>query len=143
MDFEPGSSEEEKHQENYNEEEPGQFLGIINMESEEVAGNDEINDLSEDTKNPNKDDPRRLFQVYKPVSLWDCNIPYSEQSNLLENNGPVPLLFPDHFYDVEGGISVIIWEKDRSTSCLCCILSIDEEAEKFVYQCFNYQGKKK
>ena len=32
MDFEPGSSEEEKHQENYNEEEPGQFLGIINME---------------------------------------------------------------------------------------------------------------
>ena len=51
MDFDPGISAKEKDRENYNEV-IEQFLGILHVESEDVAGNDEINDQSEDIKNP-------------------------------------------------------------------------------------------
>ena len=50
------------------DEKPEEFLGIMNIENVEVSDDNDCEiDYSASTKNPNKDDPRRLFQVYNPV----------------------------------------------------------------------------
>ena len=126
------------------DEKPEEFLGIMNIENVEVSDDNDCEiDYSASTKNPNKDDPRRLFQVYNPVIVQDSDIPYAQQEDRLASHGPVPLQFPDNFYDVQGGISVIYWESDRSTACLCTIDKIFEERQTFTFQCFNFQGKRK
>ena len=62
--------------------------------------------------------------------------PYEQIPNRLEHEGPVPLLFPDHFYEVEGGVVVIYWEDNRSVGCTCTIKDVDEVDMSFKYQVF-------
>ena len=118
-------------------------IRVLNLEEGEEKDGTGIFDNSASIQNPNKDDSRRLFQVYKPDFTWDPSMPYDELPIRLEEEGPVPLDFPAHFYDVEGGISVIYWEEDRSRGCLCTILGINELDETFTYQALSLQGKKK
>ena len=117
-------------------------IRVLNLEGEEKDGTG-IFDNSASIQNPNKDDSRRLFQVYKPDFTWDPSMPYDELPIRLEQEGPVPLDFPGYFYDVEAGISVIYWEEDRSRGCLCTILGTNELDETFTYQALSWQGKKK
>ena len=122
---------------------PEPFLGMLNIEE---ADNDSDNDVHENAAsvlNPNKNDPRRLFQEFKPEFTWDPDVPYSEQPNRLEQGGPRPLDFPGHFLEVEGGISLIYWMDDKSCGCLCTVSGVDEENRTFNFQAFSYQGKKK
>ena len=44
---------------------------------------------------------------------WDSNIPNSEQPNRLEQEGPIPLLYPDYFSEIRGWISQIFWEENK------------------------------
>ena len=68
---------------------------------------------------------------------WDCSLGYSEQPIQLEERGPIELDYPGHFYQVEGGIVVICFEKDRSTSCLCSIIEVMPDTRSFKFQVFN------
>ena len=61
----------------------------------------------------------------------------------MESEGPKALDFPGNFYDVQGGISVIYWEEDRSKGCLCSIIDVDEMDKTFTFVVFSWQGKKK
>ena len=91
-----------------------QFLGILHVDDIDGLSDGDVNEAAVSLKNPKKDDYRRLFQKYRMQFEWDCSIPYSNQPNRLELEGPVPLLYPDHFLEVEGGISLIYWEEDKS-----------------------------
>ena len=105
---------------------PEPFLGIGDLdEATESEGEDKA-DNSASVQNPNKDDPRRLFQVYEPEFMWDPSTPYDQLPTRLEENGPTPLIYPDHFYEVLGGIVIIYWEKDRSTPIICSVTKIYE-----------------
>ena len=121
------------------------FVELINLESKEV---DEFSydgsvEKAASTLNPNKDDNRRLFQVRSTNLTWDSSIPYEEQPNRLQENGPIPLIFPDHFLEVQGGIVVIYWEKDRSLGCIASISAVDEIRSTFTYRVFGWGGKSK
>ena len=121
-----------------------QSICILNLEkSEELKDEAGLYDNSASIKNPNKDDSRRLFQVHKMDLVWDPTKPYDQLPDRLEQDGPVPLDFPAHFYDVEGGISVIYWDEDRSTGCLCSILGVNEVDRTFKFQALSWQGRKK
>ena len=122
---------------------PVSFLGIVNLEEADHCSDDDVHENAASIVNPNKDDTRRLFQVYKPEFSWNPAIPYSEQPNRLEEGGPKPLQFPDHFFEVEGGISLIYGMDDKSCGCLCSITSVDEVKSTFSFQAYSYQGKKK
>lgn len=61
----------------------------------------------------------------------------------MREEGPQILTYPDHFFDVEGGISLIYWEEDRSSPCLASILEVEEKDETFTFRVFSWQGKKK
>ena len=50
--------------------------------------------LHRNVRNPNRNDPRRLFQVYKPDFMWSPSIPYDQVPNLLSEKSPKPLIFP-------------------------------------------------
>ena len=108
--------------------------------NEDPVGVDEV---AVAVKNPNRGDSRRLFQKRIADFNWDCSIPYKDQPKRLDDHGPEELLFPDHFYQAEGGIVVIYWENDRSTGCLCSIINVNEEAETFTFRVFNVQRKSK
>ena len=88
------------------EEEPVQFDGLVQVD---IEGDDAKNniDASASIKNPNKDDPRRLFQVRSRPFHWNPETLYNDLPNRLALAGPTELLFPDHFYEVEGGIVLI------------------------------------
>ena len=84
------------------------FLGIQNLEEVEEVNDDlAVLDPSAWILNPNKNDDRRLFQIFKPDFSWDPSISYQDQPNRLEADGPTSLIYPDHFYEVEGGVSLI------------------------------------
>ena len=113
------------------------------MEKDEENDYTGIYDNSASIQNLNKDDSRRLFQVYKRDLMWDPSKSYDELPNRLEQEGPIPLDFPGHYYEVEGGISVIYWEEDRSRGCFYTIQEINEVDETFTYQVLSWQKKKK
>ena len=94
-------------------------------------------DASANVINPNRNQNKRYFQERKILGDWDFSIPLSQQPNRLQENGPVELGFPAHFYQVEGGVSVISFGKDRASSCLCSIITVDPENETFTFQAFN------
>ena len=86
---------------------PEPFIGVANLEDiGEDSSADEKNNVA-CTKNPNVNDDRRLFQVKKRSFSWNPSIPYDSQPNRLEEDGPVPLIFPDHFLEVQGGVVII------------------------------------
>ena len=91
------------------------------------------------TINPNKDNDRRLFQECRTKFSWDSKLPYGQQPNPIDR--PTPLLFPDHFLQVEGGVVVIYWEKERSVPCTCSIISVDEVAKTFLFRVYGWHGK--
>ena len=74
-----------------------QFVGVGELdEVTESEGHDE-DDNAASIVNPNKNDDRRLFQIYDPEFEWDPHVRYEEQLNRLSENGPKPLVYPDHF----------------------------------------------
>ena len=127
---------------------PLPFDGLINIENQdEVPDHDLGGEKCDQAQNPNLHDNRRLFQV-KPKDLtWKTEngngdrIPYESQPRLLDIHKPVPLLYPDHFYEVEGGISLVYFERDRSTACICSIISVHEAKLSFMYRVFGWQHK--
>ena len=148
--------EEEKINENFPnlDNSPALFWGTDDLDNVAASGDDLDNAVAssddEDvfssaasTLNPNKDDERRLFQVRNVKFTQDPTKPYDEQPKRLITEGPTPLLQPDHWYDCEGGIVVIHWQKDRSTATTCCIKSISEDDETFVVRVYDYHGKSK
>ena len=122
---------------------PVPFSGMLHIDDMDESSDDIVNEAAASIKNPNKDDPRRLFQIYKMDFEWDSNIPYSEQPNRLEEEGPTELKFPEHFLEVEGGISLIYWNDDKSNGCLASIKDVDEKEETFTFQIFSWQRKKR
>ena len=120
------------------------FHGIINIDDEDLPSEgDEKFENAAATKNPNLNDDRRLFQVFRPNFYQDTKTQYSELANRLETEGPKPLDFPGNFYDVQGGICLIYWEEDRSKGCLCSIIDVNELDNTFTFNVFSWQGKKK
>ena len=117
---------------------PEPFLGMLYIDDTDEASDDTVNEADASIKNTNKDDTRRLFQIYRMQFEWDSNIPYSEQPNRLEQEGPIPLLFPDHFLGVQGGISLIYWEEDKSNPCLATIKDVEEKDETFTFHIFSW-----
>ena len=124
------------------EEEAPQFDGLIRVDAEGDS-DVEVIDTSASVKNPNTDDPRRLFQVRSRSFHWDPETLYKDLPNRLESEGPTELLFPDHFYEVQGGIVLLYFEKDRSVPCIGCIKCVDEVKCVFTYLVFGWQGKKR
>ena len=87
---------------------PQPFLGAVNIEdAEEIYEEDGISEVGAAVANPNKNDTRKLFQERTVAFDWNVRLPYEDQPNRLESEGPTPLLFPDHFYQTEGGIVII------------------------------------
>ena len=127
---------------NMSEEEPVQFNGLVQVDIEADNAEDNI-DPSASIENPNKNDPRRLFQVRSRPFHWNPETLYKDLPNRLALEGPTELMFPEHFYEVEGGIVLIYFEKERSTPCIGSITSVDEEKYVFTYQVFGWQGKKR
>ena len=64
-------------------------------------------------------------------------IPYKSQPRLLDIHKPVPFVYPDQFYEVEGGVSLIYFEKERSTACICSVINVDEDKLSFTYRVFG------
>ena len=60
---------------------------------------------------------------------------------MLSQNGPLPLLYPDNFYQVEGGVILIYWEAERSVGCIGTIIEVDEIKETFQNRVYGWQGK--
>ena len=123
---------------------PEPIVGLDDLaEDMNIEGEEDKADNSASVQNPNKDDDRRLFQVYNSKFMQDPDIEYRDLPNRLQEHGPIPLLFPDHFWEVLGGVVVIYWEKDRSTPCICSIVNVVEEKEDFEFQLFGTQAKKR
>ena len=119
------------------ERNPEPFMGIVNLGEVEHLSEDEVHESAASIKNPNQSDSRRLFQVFRPEIIWDPAVPYSEQPNRLEQLGPTPLQFPDHFFEVQGGISLVYWMDAKSNGCLCTINRVDELKRTFQFQPFS------
>ena len=85
---------------------PETFLSIEGLE-EATESEAEGIDNSAGIKNPNRGDQRRLFQAYEPDFTLNPSTPYERLPNRLEENGPTPLTFSDHFYETMGGVSII------------------------------------
>ena len=87
---------------------PQPFLGVVNIEDkEEIYDDDAVDESGAAVDNPNKNDTRRLFQERVTEYNWNVLLPYEDQPNRLEQDGPTPLLYPDHFYQTEGGVVLI------------------------------------
>ena len=133
------------------EEEKGElpirpFVDIVSIEDLDEEGETCVAAPAErfvDPKNPNVNDSRRLFQERILHFEWDEKIPYIEQPNLLEHHGPVPLKYPDHFYQVEGGVVLIYFETDRNIACIAEIKNVCEEENTFTFRPYGWQGKRK
>ena len=93
--------------------------------------------------NPNADDNRRLYQKRVINFAWDPTKEISSQPNRLMDEGPVNLQFPEHFYECEGSVVLLYFEKDRSTACIGSILKVNEEADSFIFRPYGWQGKSK
>ena len=118
--------------------------GLLNIENQdEVPDHQAVGEKCDQVKNPNLNDNRRFFQVKPKDMTWQTKdedgvrIPYESQPRLLDIHKPVPLLYPDHFYEVEGGVSLIYFEKDRSTACICSVINVDEDKLSFTYRVFG------
>ena len=120
-----------------------QYTEISDLENAEESAEDIILDPSVNIENPNKNRNKKYFQEMRIMRDWDCALDYANQPNRLEDRGPVELDHPGHFYEVEGGIVVIGFEKDRSTSCLCSIIEVLPDTRSFKFQVFNCIGKSK
>ena len=93
--------------------------------------------------NPNANDNRRLYQKRVIHFMWDPSTENPSQPNRLEDEGPVSLQFPEHFYECEGSVILLYFEKDRSTACIGSILNVNEEAGSFLFRPYGWQGKTK
>ena len=120
------------------------FIELIDVD-EDIAQDEKLTDNSADNSasvsNPNKDDDRRLFQIRNVDFSWDPTIPYEQQPNRIDRDGPTALLFPDHFYEVMGGVVIIYFQKSRSTACICSIRQVEEETGTFIFRVYGWQGK--
>ena len=123
------------------EEEPKPFVDLIGVSDEKDEHLDEKADPAASTINPNYKDDRRLFQRRRTNFTWNPDIPYEEQPNMLEKYGPVPLDFPGHFYEVEGGIVIVYYEAERSVGCIGTIIYVDEVKNSFTFRVYGWQGK--
>ena len=94
-------------------------------------------------KNPNINDDRRMFQNRVFHVHWDISIPREDQPNLLETCGPVELDWPGHWYEVEGSVIYLIFQKDRDVGILGTIREVNEEAGTFIFRIFSWHGKKR
>ena len=126
------------------EECPVNYSGLMSIENQDqVMDHQAENEPSAQVKNPNKDDDRRLFQVKPTIGDWNpkdqnnVKVTMEDLPQLLEIWKPVPLEWPDHFYQVEGGICLIYFEKDRSTACICSVISVQEVERKFLFRVFG------
>ena len=126
-------------QEEYGEPRP--FVELIDILEVENQEEDAKADSADATINPNYNDNRRLFQRRLADFSWNPDLPYDKQLNMLSQHGPVALEFPDHFYEVEGGVVLIYWESDRSVGCIGTIIEVDEIKETFKYRVYGWQGK--
>ena len=126
-------------QENSDEVHP--FLDLVNIFDVEDPGVDAKADPAAATINPNYNDNRRLFQKRLSEFSWNPEIPYEKQPNVLAQHGPQPLQFPDHFYEVEGGVVIIYWEAERSVGCIGTIIGVDEVNKTFRYRVYGWQRK--
>ena len=116
------------------------FSGIVDLED---YGMDDLEDHIADevfgasTLNPNKDDNRRLFQVRNTRFFWDPDptVHHEEQRNPISL--PTKFPFPDDFYQAEGGIVVIYWEKDRSVASTCSIKFVNEQKGTFIFRTYG------
>ena len=118
------------------------FTQLIDLEDLDIDESHPL-DKSAPIVNPNKDDNRRLFQVRNVDFSWDPSFSYELQPNRIGREGPTPLLFPDHFYEVMGGVVIIYFEKSRSTACICSIRDVVEEKEDLICRIYGWQGKSK
>lgn len=118
-------------------EDPVPFIDISNVEDNKDV------DFSDVIADPNKDHNTRYFQKRIILKDWDYRIPLNDQPHRLNESGPVELDFPGHFFEVEGGVCVISFEKDRSSRCLCTITEVNEIDRTFHFQVFNWIGKSK
>ena len=124
------------------ESSPKLFIGHVDHEDKEELSGDEAGwENAATTCNPNKDDDRRLLQVRAGKFSQDPSIPIDEQPNNLGSSGPTELLYPDHFYEVQGGVVVIYWETDRSTACIASIQDVEGKDETFIFKAYDRQGK--
>ena len=81
-----------------------------------------------------------MFQARTTKFEWDVSLPYETQTNRLREEGPSELLFPDHFYQCEGGVVIIYWEKDRDCACIGTIVSV-QEVEMIFFQIVWVEGQ--
>ena len=120
------------------------FAGMIVADAPEEP--DQIGckeDSAAAVNNPNANDNRRLYQKRVINFVWDPSKESPSQSNRLEDEGPVSLQFPEHFYECEGSVVLLYFEKDRSTACIGSILNVNEEAGYFLFRPYGWQGKTK
>ena len=105
---------------NYRRSKVRPFFGIQSLEEVEKVNDDlAVLDPSACILHPNRNDDRRLFQVFNPLYTWDPSNPYEDQPNRLEAEGPTILMYPDHFCEVEGGFINVLGRKPiKSMSCL-------------------------
>ena len=89
-------------------QEPRPFADVIDILEVESPEVDAKPDPAEANINPNSNDNRRLFQRRMAEFSWNTELPYDKQPNMLSQYGPVPLEFPDHFYEVEGSRSHLL-----------------------------------
>ena len=121
----------------------GELSDHSDQEDADFEFQDRYFDASANVINPNRNKNKRYFQEKKILYDWDFSIPYSQQPSLLQESGPVDLDFPGHFLQVEGGVCIISFEKDRSTNCLCSIVQLDPEKRTFKFQALNWIGRSK
>ena len=123
---------------------PEPFVNLLNHENIDFDEKEDNIDPTASIINANINDDRRLFQENRLHVLdWDCNIPLEQQPNLSDLYGPKPLKKPDHWYQAEGGISLIYWEENRKVVSICSIVFVNEEDSSFVFRVYGWQGKRK
>ena len=122
-------------------EEPRPFTDLIDILEVENQEEDAKADSADATINPNYNDNRRLFQRRLADFSWNQELPYDKEPNMFYQHGPVPLLFPDHFYEVKGGVILIYWEAERSVGCIGTIIEVDGIKETFQNRVYGWQGK--
>ena len=122
-------------------EESQPFVDLIGVEYENDEKLVERVDSAASIINPNYSDDRKLFHRRRTDFSWDPVLPYDQQPNMLQKYGPVPLEFPGHFYEVEGGIVIIYWEAERSVGCIGSIVYVDEVKSTFTFRVYGWQGK--
>ena len=123
---------------------PEPFLGVVSLpDTEVIYKKDGSCESAAIVSNPNKEDDRKLFQARITEFEWDVSLPYEMQPNRLREECPSELLFPDHFYQCEGGVVIIYWEKDRDCACIGTIVSVKEVERKFLFRSYGWKGKSK